>query len=107
MKKDLEDIGDLDFGFSFLDEDYENGKEENEKLKQEYHSSLEEVERIQKRLNDLYELIEPFLDNLCKNPERSTIHWPNRAEKIQKFKEKLKNIVEGNEYESSRQTRKK
>jgi hypothetical protein len=38
--------------------------------------------------------IEPFLDNLMKNPEKD-IHWPNRDEKISKFKKELWKIIDG------------
>ena len=74
-----------DFGFSFVDEDVEELKQESD----------ENIKIIQKRLDDLYMAIEPFLDNLASNPEKSTIYWPNRVDKIKKFKEKLRNIKEG------------
>jgi hypothetical protein len=37
----------------------------------------------------------PFLDNLCKNPEKSTIHWPDRVVKIDQFRNRLTQIAEG------------
>jgi hypothetical protein len=43
----------------------------------------------------LYKSITPFLDNLCKNPDKSTIYWPDRVTKIQGYKAKLLTIVEG------------
>lgn len=48
-------------------------------------------DRIQKMLD----MIEPFLNNLCQNPEKSTINWPNRVEKIEEFKTKLRSIANG------------
>jgi archaellum component FlaC len=96
MKKEYEDLSDIDFGFSFVDEDYEEVKETSHKLQQDHQDMQEEVKDLQKRLDLLYRSILPFLDNLCKNPDKSTIHWPNRVEKIRDYKNKLKQIVEGN-----------
>lgn len=45
------------------------------------------------RLNRIWKLIVPFLDNLSKDPEKD-IHWPNRDVKIKEFKQKLQRIVE-------------
>jgi len=92
MKKDLEDIGSIDFGFDFIDDEIEEIKQTaagNESLS-------EENMKLKERLDRLYNAILPFLDNLCKNPDKSTIHWPNRVEKIRDYKNKLKQIVEGN-----------
>lgn len=94
MKKN--DSQEFDFGFSFVDEDYEEVKEVNTKLNKEYADSQEKIDDLQRRLNTLHSAIVPFLDNLCKNPEKSTILWPNRVEKIQAYKKKLQQIVEGN-----------
>lgn len=95
MKKQVENE-EFDFGFSFVDEDYEEVKEVNTKLNKEYADSQEKIDDLQRRLNILHSSIIPFLDNLCKNPEKSTILWPNRVEKIQAYKKKLQQIVEGN-----------
>jgi predicted ABC-class ATPase len=95
MKKELEDLSDMDFGFSFVDEDYEEVKETSQKLQQDHQDIMEEVKDLRRRLDLLHRSIVPFLDNLCKNPDKSTIHWPNRVEKIEQYKQKLKQIVEG------------
>jgi predicted patatin/cPLA2 family phospholipase len=86
---------DYDFGFSFVDEDYEEVKEVNTKLNKDYSDSQQKIDDLQTRLETLYNAIVPFLDNLCKNPEKSTILWPNRVEKIQNYKKKLETIVKG------------
>jgi hypothetical protein len=93
MNKQTDEIEIFDFGFSFADENYE---EISEKQQEQHQNTTEKIEDLQKRLNLLYQSIIPFLDNLCKNPEKSTILWPNRVEKIESFKQKLKQIVEGN-----------
>jgi hypothetical protein len=63
-----------DFGFSDID-------------KNPPPTPLEEVKEI-------VNLIMPLLNNLIKNPEKDTIYWPNRKEKIEKFKSKLLSYVE-------------
>jgi hypothetical protein len=95
MNKNPDSIEEFDFGFSFVDEDYEDVKQASNKLQTEYTSTIEQMEDLQQRVNLLYNSILPFLDNLCKNPEKSTIHWPNRVGKIEQFKKKLKQIAEG------------
>jgi hypothetical protein len=96
MNKKPDSIEEFDFGFSFVDEDYEEVKQASDKLQSEYTSTIEQVEDLHQRVDLLYRSILPFLDNLCKNPEKSTIHWPNRVDKIEQFKKKLKQIAEGN-----------
>lgn len=90
--KNIEDLQDFDFGFSFAEEEIEDVKE---KLETVIKSDKDKIEDLSNRLDMLYKSIVPFLDNLCKNPEKSTIHWPNRVERIHSYKQKLKNIVEG------------
>jgi FtsZ-binding cell division protein ZapB len=92
MKKE-QDVDNFDFGFSFVDEDYEEVKEVNTKLTQDVSTSQVKVGDLETRLEQLYNAIVPFLDNLCKNPEKSTILWPNRVEKIQAYKRKLEAIA--------------
>jgi DNA repair exonuclease SbcCD ATPase subunit len=91
MKKE-DKIEDFDFGFSFADEEIEEVKEN---LNAVIRDDQEKIDDLENRLKLLYSSIAPFLDNLCKNPEKTTIHWPNRVEKIQEYKQKLKLIVEG------------
>jgi hypothetical protein len=91
MKKDLEDIGSIDFGFDFIDDEIEEIKQ----TAADKEVLSDEIIDLKNRLDSLYNAILPFLDNLCKNPDKSTIHWPNRVEKIRDYKNKLKQIVEG------------
>jgi len=37
------------------------------------------------KFQELKKMIMPLLKNLAKNPEKSTIVWPNRQERISKF----------------------
>ena len=50
---------------------------------------------LEYRLELLFKSVTPFLDNLCKNSEKSTIYWPDRVSKIEAYKTKLYSIVEG------------
>jgi hypothetical protein len=93
MKKE-DTIEDFDFGFSFTDDVFET-ENKVEELKTSLMTDREKIADLEKRMNMLYNSILPFLDNLCSNPEKSTIHWPNRVQKIQQYKKKLQSIVEG------------
>ncbi len=75
-----------DFGFSF------DSPEEKTRA-----SDLDEA---LKRVDEMYKAIMPLLDNLATNPEKDTIYWPNRKEKIEAFKQKLKAIRWGEQDES-------
>jgi hypothetical protein len=88
--KNENNIDDNDFGFSFADEPLTPPIPEKVIVVDQ-----SKIDDLQNRLNLLHSSIVPFLDNLCKNPEKSTILWPNRVEKIEEYKKKLRNIVEG------------
>jgi len=104
--KVYEEVLDFDFGFSFIDEEIQEKEAEAKDAIQKVSS---EKATIQDQLNDqklaaddleyrlelLYKSITPFLDNLCKNPDKSTIYWPDRVTKNQGYKAKLLTIVEG------------
>jgi hypothetical protein len=96
MSKSTDPLVDFDFGFSFVEEDYEDVKQTQTILQQENLTTKEQVEELQTRVELLHQSILPFLNNLCKNPEKSTILWPNRVAKIDQYKERLKQISEGN-----------
>ena len=95
MIKREDEIEEFDFGFSFTDEDIFETQDKVEKLQSAVSTDKQTIEDLEQRINTLFNAIVPFLDNLCKNPEKSTIHWPNRVQKIQEYKGKLKSIVEG------------
>lgn len=94
MSKNKE-ILDFDFGFSFIDDEIEEVKEAASKLETVHADDQAAIEDLQNRLNLMYNSIVPFLDNLCKNPEKTTIFWPDRVKKIDAYKDRLLSIVEG------------
>lgn len=104
--KTYEEVLDFDFGFSFIDEELQE-KEAEAKVAIERVSSEKQTledqltdaklaaDDLEYRLELLFKSVTPFLDNLCKNSEKSTIYWPDRVTKIEAYKSKLKSIVEG------------
>ena len=36
----------------------------------------------------------PLLNNLAKNPEKEYIYWPNRIDKLEAFRDKLREVYE-------------
>lgn len=104
--KTFEEVLEFDFGFSFIDEELQEKEAEAQQTIQAISSEKQSIEDqlvdakvkaddLEYRLELLYKSITPFLDNLCKNPEKSTIYWPDRVSKIQAYKSKLLSIVEG------------
>ena len=49
----------------------------------------------QTKLETLRDMIMPLLNNLAKDPDKEYILWPNRAEKIAAFIEKVNTFVDG------------
>ena len=70
----------FDFGFSIVGED-------------ELESSKVATQATDK-LEKMYKMILPLLDNLQKNPEKEHIYWPDRVKKIDEFKKKLKGLID-------------
>ena len=104
--KVYEEVLDFDFGFSFIDEEIQEKQAEAEEAIQKASSEKQTLEEqltdsklaaddLEYRLELLYKSIVPFLDNLCKNPDKSTIYWPDRVAKIEAYRDKLLSIVEG------------
>lgn len=65
-----------DFGFSTVHEE-----------------KIESLKSSNDKLNNLYNLIMPFFNNLLVKPEENYIYWPNRVEKIKEFINKINQIV--------------
>jgi hypothetical protein len=64
-----------DFGFTFSSEEEIQSKKED-------------------KAEGLKKMIMPLLNNLLKNPEKSTIIWPNRQQVIQDFIKKMNSYLE-------------
>jgi len=75
----------FDFGFTAVNEDELD-------VAQEVKSVTDTAEQLQKKLDDLYNAIQPLLANLKTNPEKEYIKWPNRLEKVEQFEDVLQDI---------------
>lgn len=82
---------DFDFGFTAVDEDE---LETVQQLAQASTTASDQVNRLEEKVDKLYNAIIPLLSNLKKNPEKGYIYWPNRTSKIEQFEDVLKKIIE-------------
>ena len=84
-----------DFGFSAVSE--EELKSLEKQLQQEVthkEAALARVEETYKgKLEQLYKLIMPLLNNLAKDSSKEYIYWPDRTQKMQHFIKKIQAIV--------------
>lgn len=82
-------LDEFDFGFTLVDEnDLENVKAVTEDAEQK-------IEFYQEQVTKMYDLIQPLLSNLEKNPELDYIRWPGEARiaKIEEFRHRLDDIA--------------
>ena len=82
----------FDFVFTLVDEDELDIVQE---VKAEVESVVSNKETTTKRLDNLYNAIQPLLNNLKQNPEKEYIKWPNRLEKIEQFEGVIQKIYKG------------
>jgi len=93
IDKVIHEYGDIDFGFTAVDEtEYEAVQEE---LKKESYQKDITVEQYKERLHELEKLIMPFLTNLYKSREQAYIHWPNRGNLLEKQMQKVLKLTRG------------
>jgi hypothetical protein len=84
--KNLELDDEFDFGFSSIGE--------GDFIERENKAVASAVEGVQSKVEQMYSLILPLLNNLAKDGDTNAyIHWPNRIDKIDQFKNKLLDIV--------------
>ena len=81
----------FDFGFTAVTED-------ELEVVREIHSKAEKnadtADKLQDKIDSLYNAIIPLLNNLKKNPEKDYIHWPNRLNKVEQFEDQLMKIYQ-------------
>jgi len=85
-------MSDFDFGFTIFDEHELDAVQEAQTAANENSTTVSELEN---RLDKLYNVIQPLLNNLAKNPEKSYIYWPNRLDKLEEFSDMLNGIYKG------------
>jgi hypothetical protein len=82
----------FDFGFSIVDE----GELEVLQEAQDTITTVSaEAATLEDRLNKLYNMMMPLLNNLAKNPDKNYIFWPNRLAKIEQFRDQLDKVYQG------------
>lgn len=77
----------FDFGFTAV-------TEEDLDAVQEAQAKANTAYDLHNKLTELYNAIQPLLNNLKANPEKDYIYWPNRMEKVEKFSDLLDDIYQ-------------
>jgi hypothetical protein len=92
MGKTMELDESFDFGFSIVDEQELDVLQEAEEKLTVVSGNADALEE---RLNKLYNMVMPLLNNLAKNPDKNYIFWPNRLAKIEQFRDALDKVYQG------------
>jgi hypothetical protein len=87
----LEFTDEFDFGFSLVDENELDAVQQAQKV---VSSTTKEAMAAATKIDKLYNMVMPLLNNLSTNPEKEYIYWPNRIEKIEAFRDKLRQVYE-------------
>lgn len=80
---------DFDFGFSVMTEDE---LEAVQQLASQKSAVEGDVAQLQAKIDKLYKMVIPLLNNLQKDPDKEYIYWPNRLVKIKEFKTLLDKV---------------
>ena len=80
---------DFDFGFTAMDADELDAVQT---VKEEVSVASNEALTLKDKCDTLYNMIQPLLSNLQKNPEKEYIYWPNRLAKDEEFSDKLNEV---------------
>jgi hypothetical protein len=81
-----------DFGFTLVDESELNTYQQAEDAKEQVEATTLVATATQEKVDNLYNAIQPLLNNLKANPSKEYILWPNRLEKIEQFESYLQGI---------------
>tara|TARA_R110000822_G_scaffold304501_4_gene429686 strand:- start:7 stop:288 length:282 start_codon:yes stop_codon:yes gene_type:complete len=79
----------FDFGFSAMDADE---LEVVQAATQQATDAGTEAAGLEEKVEKLYGMVQPLLNNLKKNPSKDYIYWPNRLDKIEQFSDALDKI---------------
>ena len=63
------------------------------KLKQQASELQLTQAQMQEKLEGLVKMFTPLLNNLMQGPDKEYIYWPDRVEKIKKFKQKIETYI--------------
>jgi ABC-type nitrate/sulfonate/bicarbonate transport system substrate-binding protein len=79
----------FDFGFTAVDETELNSYQQAEA---KVEDAEEAASAVSEKIDNLYNAIQPLLNNLKADPEKEYILWPNRLEKVEQFEKFLYDI---------------
>lgn len=82
----------FDFGFSAMDADE---LEVVQTAKQSAATATASSSELEEKIEALYGMVQPLLNNLKKNPSKDYIYWPDRLGKIEEFSDALDKIYKG------------
>lgn len=82
---------DFDFGFTFASEEELDAVQEAKQVASENSTN---VSALEKKVDTLYNMIMPLLNNLAANPDKDYIKWDgkDRLQKIEQFRDKLDEV---------------
>lgn len=87
-------LDDFDFGFSAMTTE-EVAEPVKKKQNEKTRKVMDKAVEYKNALFKMHDAIQPLLDNLMKDSDtKPIINWPNRAEKIQEFKDMLQKIID-------------
>jgi hypothetical protein len=84
-------MSEFDFGFTMVDEDELDIVQE---VRATAKNTSTEVDKLQEKCDNLYNMIMPLLNNLAANPDKDYIKWngKDRLSKIEMFRDKLDEV---------------
>ena len=82
----------FDFGFTLVDENELEAVQQAQSQVANVSTSVSETQAI---LDNLFDAVQPLLNNLKQNPSKEYILWPNRLEKIEQFEDHIQKIYKG------------
>jgi vacuolar-type H+-ATPase subunit E/Vma4 len=82
----------FDFGFTAVDESELNSYQQATEAQAKVEETTQVANATQEKVDELYNAIQPLLNNLKANPEKEYILWPNRLDKIEQFETYLQGI---------------
>lgn len=91
----IKELGDFDFGFTAVSEDELRVIERELEAKVAIQDTqLKQVAAsYEEKLNTLYKMVIPLLNNLAKDAEKDYIYWPGRQKKMQEFIKQVEALV--------------
>jgi hypothetical protein len=79
----------FDFGFTAVDADE---LDVLQNAKAELKTTAAVAQDTEEKLNKLYNMVMPLLNNLAANPDKDYIYWPNRLAKIDQFRDAIDKV---------------